>query len=572
LRGHALGYAPLESHVLYEEAVTHFNCFPFRRVGETNEALLGKCPQTARPLCSPVELPDDFDSTSQYRLDLLFGTSAGEKEVTAASEGGLLSELASVGTESHPVADAEMAGVLERAAKEIGLEWKPLPRPKHSKLDDLYLGCDIPTPPPSPPSMRSPGGESGCKTRKTPLPSRACKFSSALVVKAYTASGQAASALQVYQAKVLRELHEGVPNPELLQELRSATDHTLRATKVMAQALGRAMSTMVVQGHHLWLTLAEMRDAEEVRFLDAPISQVGLFGDTVEEFAQHPAPSKPVLQPDPPNGPVFAGRLQGTLVRLQSVPETGSPEERTQLTCQDPLSTRGQVVDLDFFFSGPYSQHFCPSTKRPDADFSNQSMFWHTSCFHMFWKTPNLPSRRYPWHRRSSDWFLSGQIQWTKHPVAFGASHLQPQGLLHRPATMSPLQFNRLAEPSQTIRLGYAIQFARRPPKFSGILFASVRGTNAVVLRVEIALLLAMDEIEPVPSAKMKRGFYSHYFTVPKKGGGLHILTCVRVQHWFVAIDLKDAYFHAIPAVCRGRTGLSVQGPPLRPVPIVSLR
>ncbi|KAL0177447.1 hypothetical protein M9458_026341, partial [Cirrhinus mrigala] len=81
-------------------------------------------------------------------------------------------------------------------------------------------------------------------------------------------------------------LHEGVPDPELLQELRSATDYALRATKVTAQALGRVMSTMVVQERHLWLNLAEMRDAEKVCFLDAPISQVGLFGETVEEFAQ----------------------------------------------------------------------------------------------------------------------------------------------------------------------------------------------------------------------------------------------------------------------------------------------
>ncbi|KAL0168512.1 hypothetical protein M9458_036734, partial [Cirrhinus mrigala] len=41
-----------------------------------------------------------------------------------------------------------------------------------------------------------------------------------------------------------------------------------------------------VQERHLWLNLAEMRDAEKVHFLDAPISQVSLFGDTVEEFAQ----------------------------------------------------------------------------------------------------------------------------------------------------------------------------------------------------------------------------------------------------------------------------------------------
>ncbi len=80
---------------------------------------------------------------------------------------------------------------------------------------------------------------------------------------------------------------------------------------------------------------------------------------------------------------------------------------------------------------------------------------------------------------------------------------------------------------TRTIRLGYAIQFARRPPKFSGILETSVAARNAPVLREEIAVLLAKDAIEPVPSAEMRQGFYSPYFIVPKKGGGLRpILDC----------------------------------------------
>lgn len=38
---------------------------------------------------------------------------------------------------------------------------------------------------------------------------------------------------------------------------------------------------------------------------------------------------------------------------------------------------------------------------------------------------------------------------------------------------------------------------------------------------MEIAVLLAKDSIKPVPLAEMKKGFYSHYFIIPKKGGGL---------------------------------------------------
>ncbi len=120
----------------------------------------------------------------------------------------------------------------------------------------------------------------------------------------------------------------------------------------------------------------------------------------------------------------------------------------------------------------------------------------------------------------------------------------------------------------RTIRLGYAIQFARRPPKFRGVQFTSVLNKDAPVLRAEIAVLLAKDVIEPVPPAEMKSGFYSPYFIVPKKSGRLRpildlrvlnralhklpfrmlmqkrIFQCIRPFDWFAAIDLKDAYFH----------------------------
>ncbi len=119
-----------------------------------------------------------------------------------------------------------------------------------------------------------------------------------------------------------------------------------------------------------------------------------------------------------------------------------------------------------------------------------------------------------------------------------------------------------------TIRLGYAIQFARRPPKFNSVLETSVAVRNAPVLRQEIAVLLAKDAIEPVPPAEMRQGFYSPYFIVPKKGGGLRptldlqvlnralhklpfkmlmhrrMIKCIQPQDWFAAIELKDTYFH----------------------------
>ncbi len=106
------------------------------------------------------------------------------------------------------------------------------------------------------------------------------------------------------------------------------------------------------------------------------------------------------------------------------------------------------------------------------------------------------------------------------------------------------------------------IQFARRPPKFNSVLETSVAVRNAPVLHEEIAVLLAKDAIKPVPPAERSQAFYSTYFIVPKKRGGLRPILDLRVLNralhklpfkmrtrrriidWFAAIDLKDAYFH----------------------------
>ncbi len=92
--------------------------------------------------------------------------------------------------------------------------------------------------------------------------------------------------LQTYQAKALKQLYEGSSDPGSMQELRTATDLALRATKVTARSLGQTMSTLVVQECHLWLDLADMSESDTHRFLDSPISQAGLSGDALESFAQ----------------------------------------------------------------------------------------------------------------------------------------------------------------------------------------------------------------------------------------------------------------------------------------------
>ncbi|KAI2668545.1 Gag-Pro-Pol polyprotein [Labeo rohita] len=84
------------------------------------------------------------------------------------------------------------------------------------------------------------------------------------------------------------------------------------------------------------------------------------------------------------------------------------------------------------------------------------------------------------------------------------------------------------------IKRGYSLQFARRPPCFSGVVPTVVMSRDAHVLRSEVLILLEKGAIEVVHPAQSESGFYSRYFLVPKKDGG----------DWFLSLDLKDAYFH----------------------------
>ncbi len=118
------------------------------------------------------------------------------------------------------------------------------------------------------------------------------------------------------------------------------------------------------------------------------------------------------------------------------------------------------------------------------------------------------------------------------------------------------------------IKRGYSLQFARRPPRFSGVVSTSVQGENARVLRSEVMTMLEKGAIEMVSPALSESGFYSRYFLIPKKDGGLRpildlrrlnhalmrrpfrmitlkqILSQIRTEDWFCSLDLKDAYFH----------------------------
>ena len=120
----------------------------------------------------------------------------------------------------------------------------------------------------------------------------------------------------------------------------------------------------------------------------------------------------------------------------------------------------------------------------------------------------------------------------------------------------------------RTVMKGYRLQFSTKPPMTERVLFSRTSGAAAGLLRDEINSLLSKHAIEEVTADMSRLGYYSNYFLVRKKGGGMRpildlrglnkhlkkfnfkmltneaLLRSVRSRDWFTTLDLKDAYFH----------------------------
>ena len=144
------------------------------------------------------------------------------------------------------------------------------------------------------------------------------------------------------------------------------------------------------------------------------------------------------------------------------------------------------------------------------------------------------------------------------------------------PVTQNPLRralnMWKACNPSEwvlrTITKGYRLQFTTTPPVSSVILPSRVHAQGAAVLREEVLSLLHKGAIERVPRQIHNVGYFSRYFLVNKKGGGVRpildlrglnkhlrklkfkMLTCdallrtVRRGDYFTSIDIKDAFQH----------------------------
>ncbi len=81
----------------------------------------------------------------------------------------------------------------------------------------------------------------------------------------------------------------------------------------------------------------------------------------------------------------------------------------------------------------------------------------------------------------------------------------------------------------RTIRTGYTLQFGKNPPRFDGVHLTVVNSASkASVLQQELSSLLQKGAIEEIPQSEVERGFFSRYFLIPKRDGGLRPILDLR--------------------------------------------
>ncbi len=422
--------------------------------------------------------------------------------------------------------------------------------------------------------------------------------------------GQAASALhsmavlQVYQAKLLSAIDESEPDPATLRELRSATDLALRATKTTAQAIGRSMASLVVLERHLWLTLTEIKDADRVSFLDAPISPAASLDlrwkDSLSASQRHrrrhrlcdtscpSAPAQQLLRVAPELRRLSSPRNLHLRFPPLSLLGTQQPRGRSRSARRHPPPKRqGPRPKIALDPAPPASSWSAgqeeesgrvrtagPPTKRPLMRKPLCTPFSSGCRGIVFVATGSVQAPLQP---------SAVIVEKIKHKHSQKKSNFPLPSLTSAPASVQPATRvyptpchagRGLAGHPQSVRVGYgdnkrgySLQFARRPRVSAAWSPPRCNGENARVLRSEWWRCWKRS-LEMVPPALSESGFYSRYFLIPKKDGGLRpildlrrlnhalmrrpfrmitlkqILSQIRTGDWFCSLDLKDAYIH----------------------------
>ncbi len=553
----------------------------------------GTPPQTSYSSRSehPVRFPGNFAGPSHGANIISFGAPSVDRMSIAAS-GFMSSEdegavgLPPSGVVATAAPDPELTAMLSRAAVSIGLEVNRPPSPEPSRLDDWFLGAGRGSQPRSTPVSFFPEvHEELTKSWMAPFTARSRSSASSIlttldggVARGYTGIPQVERAIAVHlcprnaatwrnrprlpskackltsdesHGAVPREgdVHHGGPGaPSLAQP---GKDEGRKLKPRPNRHIGRRVEPLAGERRPPRPSQAPSRPGSRRSGPDAGNPEMLEFA-----LSQETARTAPLLPP-------VEGREENLLFHFVSVPPLvqGPAVPTFSKKEQFPFPPGSQVHGTTVCDALP--PHSRP---RPILPVAKRVRFGDDI-------PPNAPLASPVWDPGSSVRMPQNappSVPSTPTPfpcTTTGTSIVPLEPLAQRlEAWLTLPSLSRWL--TRTIRLGYAIQFARRPPKFNAILETSVAVRNAPVLCEEIAVLLAKDAIEPVPPAEMRQGFYSPYFIVPKKGGGLRpildlrvlnralhklpfkmlthrrMIKCIQPQDWFAAIDLKDAYFH----------------------------
>ncbi|KAL1269008.1 hypothetical protein QQF64_031297 [Cirrhinus molitorella] len=391
-------------------------------------------------------------------------------------------------------------------------------------------------------SYLSPSSASSLKAPQ--LPFKALKRTSALVGKAYTAA---------------------------VAELRRATDLSLRATKETARAIGRSMAALVAMERHLWLNLSELDDKDRFFLLDASLSPSGLFGDAVNSVVdrfqeakkqaaafQRFLPRRQVLgaaereQPQPSGSSYRQSQRQSVASRTPPKKDQGSGRRSRRSGASRPKADLRAVLQAKRGLadnSATQESGALGLSELRRANFPAAARKWYGTgqvapprgCQPRGAGTPKQLTRGQPREAGSLS-RLSGSVEASAKCLTVGSADC-------RKRLQNPVRF------SCTSLCGGPSHFGG-PPADSGDGARSRRSPEEGSHRGGSS------------SLSRESGFYSRYFIVPKKDGGLRpiidlrllnraikrfrfkmltiaqIVTQIRSKDWFVTIDLKDAYFH----------------------------
>ncbi|KAI2666023.1 Transposon Ty3-I Gag-Pol polyprotein [Labeo rohita] len=287
------------------------------------------------------------------------------------------------------------------------------------------------------------------------------------------------------------------------------------------------MAAMVSTERHLWLNLTGIKERDRSFLLDAPVSPSGLFGDAVNSVVTRFREAR---------------RHEEAFVRFLPRRAQASGPSATQ-SRPGLVSLRRDVQKESVASRAPPRKDWGAARRTPQSAS----------------KRPDLRSiltkKRRPLYYLRHHWCFGGQRSPTK--CYMDTVHLtSPQ--ISEVSKLVPLSeklaaWKLLPDISpwvvRTVEKGYRIQFAYRPPRFNGVVSTSVKPERVHLLTQELQTLLDKGAIEHVPLPDRDSGYYSRYFLVPKKDGGLRPILDLRGLNRYLRTYKNFATTQEVPEV-----------------------